>query len=115
MFMESDVYKEYKEAHYKMWDWIAEQVKHAEEVGGRLLIVHLYKALWLSENGYTSPDILSDCFACTVCDQTCSECPLNAILKGCYAIWTDKVVPAFEKNEYAKAYNWAIKIRDGWK
>ena len=113
--MKNDVYQEYKEVHYKMWDWIAKQVKHAEAIDGGLRLVHQYKHLWLLENGYASQDILFDCFACTVCKQNCNECPLKDILKGCYDVWTDDVVPSFQDDEYAAAYDWAIKIRDGWK
>lgn len=112
--MESVRYKEYKEAHYAVWDWIAEQVKQAKSIGDRLLPVHRYKSLWLESAGYDRSKILHDCFACAVCAQNCNECPLKYVLDGCMDVWLD-VVWAFSNNDYTTAYDWAIKIRDGWR
>lgn len=113
--MKNDVFKEYKKAHYKMWNWIAKQVKQAKTVHDSLHIIRTYKVLWLESNGYKHKKIIYGCFACAVCDQNCSKCPLKDVLKGCGDIWLEDVCKAFSSNDYAKAYNWAIKIRDGWK
>lgn len=113
--MENDVYKEYKNAHYAMWDWIAEQVKYAQNVGDELLPVRIYKATWIAENNYDPKRIIHDCFACTVCEQNCNKCPVKDVLDGCMDVWLDDVCTAFSDNDYAKAYEWTIKIRDGWR
>lgn len=115
IYVENDIYKEYKKAHYAMWDWIAKQVTQAESTGSGLHITRTYKALWLESNGYSRKEILHDCFACTVCKQNCNECPLNDVLDGCMDVWLEDVCKAFSNNNYDKAYSWAIKIRDGWK
>lgn len=113
--MENIVYKDFKEAHYAMWDWIARQVKHDESFDEKLCTISTYKFVWLKENGYAPFAILHDCFACAVCEQNCNECPLEDTLEGCYDIWTNVVCKAFIDNDYTTAYKWAIKIRDGWK
>lgn len=113
--MYSVVYKYAKEAHYAMWDAIARQVKIAQIAGDKLHMIGEYKSLWLEENGYANCNIIHGCFACEVCYQNCNECPLNDTLKGCYELWEEGVRRAFCENDYDEAYNWAIKIRDGWK
>lgn len=111
--MENDVYKEFKKAYYKLWDDIARHVKQAQVRNEGLHLIRSYKALWLVTNGYDRSKILYDCFTCTVCGQHCNECPVNDVLAGCTDVWLDDVCAAFSTNDYTKAYNWAIKIRDG--
>lgn len=96
---------EMKQAHYDMWNDIAQQVKRAEAIGDELSPLHLYKALWVKEHWHDPQPLLYNCFACTVCEQNCNECPLKDALKGCYDVWTDGVVPAFREDEYSTAYD----------
>lgn len=113
--VENVVYKDSKEAHYAMWDWIAVQVKQAKDNDSKLSPMYLYKHLWLVEHGYNPDTILHDCFACDACEHNCNECSLFDILEGCLDIWINVVCKAYSDNDYNTAYNWAIKIRDGWK
>lgn len=54
--------------HRKMWNWIADE----HEKGNYLVD----KSDYLESHGFSSSEMINDCFLCTYAKKNCKNCPL---------------------------------------